>query len=636
MLLDRKTVGSKPTEEEKMSRKIFIFDTTLRDGEQSLHASLNVREKLEISRQLAKLNVDVIEAGNPISSPGDFEAVQAIAQEVRGPVICALARCVEADIEQAGQAVQNAEKAMIHVYIGASEIHMKGQLRKTAQEVLNMAARSVAQAKSLCEMVEFSPMDVARADLGYICRLVQAAIEAGATVINIPDTVGYAVPEEFGGVFRALRSRVPKISCGDVRLSVHCHDDLGMATANSLVAVRCGAGQVECTINGLGERAGNTALEEIVMAIKTRADYCLDVYTDIKTELLVPTSELVSRNTGVPVPFNKAIVGSNAFSHSSGVHQDGMLKERTTFEIMRPEDVGRVKSDIVLTARSGRHALQHRLQDLGYDIAGQELETVYERFLKVADAKKKVWDEDLHAIVEDERSTTPQVFSISYLKVSSESSETQFFSSSATVGLWTRPQPSDRKATLIRKKAHGDGPVDAIYKAIDKITGVAVELADYSLHGITKGKDAMGEVTVRVQVDDRTVVGRGASTNIIEASAKAYVDAINKLLEGQKPVFSPQMIAGSRTGLSLTGTYGVPRPPDGKILLVGVKAGWIAFFYGDAEALPETEEPYKTGGGWQYYIVPEGTVAVKFPQYQVEDHSGAHLYGPPEFHKTKD
>jgi 2-isopropylmalate synthase len=502
-----------------MSRKIFIFDTTLRDGEQSPGASLNAAEKMEIARQLARLNVDVMEAGNPISSLEDFESVSSIAQEIKGPVICALARCVEADVDRAGEAVRDAEKPMIHVYIGVSDIHMAGQLRKTPEEVMKMAVSSVQQAKSMCHEVEFSPMDAARADPGYLYEVVEATIQAGATVINIPDTVGYAVPEQFGQLIRDIQQNVSSIN--QVRLSVHCHDDLGMATSNSLNAVKAGATQIECTINGMGERAGNTPLEEVVMAIRTRSNY-LNAHTDIRTQELINASRLVSRLTGFPVPPNKAIVGSNAFAHSSGVHQDGILKERTTYEIMNPADVGLQASEIILTARSGRHALRHRLSELGHELSDEQLDRAYERFLRVADKKKDIFDEDLIAIVEDELPGVPQTFSLEYIQVSSGTR----FVPTATIGLRKGDQ-------VVQEAAYGDGPVDAAYKAIDKITGIKVELADYSLHAATKGKDAMGEVLVRIRDNGRTIIGRGASTDIIEASAKAYVNAINKMLHGK-------------------------------------------------------------------------------------------------------
>jgi 2-isopropylmalate synthase len=506
-------------EEMKMSKKIFIFDTTLRDGEQSPGASLNSAEKMEIARQLARLNVDIIEAGNPISSQEDFDSVSSIAKEVKGPTICALARCVEADIKRAGEAVKYAENPMIHVYIGVSGVHMAGQLRKTPKQVMEMAVSSVRLAKSMYNEVEFSPMDAARAEPEYLYDIIKATIDVGATVINIPDTVGYAVPEQFAKLISDIQKNVLNID--KVRLSVHCHDDLGMATANSLAAVKAGATQIECTINCMGERAGNTALEEVVMAIKTRGDY-FDAHTDIKTQEIIHTSRLVSRLTGFVIPPNKPIVGSNAFAHSSGVHQDGVLKERNTYEIMNPQDVGIQQSEIILTARSGRHALRHRLSELGYTLSDDQLNRAYERFLRVADKKKQIFDEDLEAIVEDELPNIPQIFSLEYIQIFSGTK----FVPTATVGL--------RKGDeVIQEAAYGDGPVDAAYRAIDKITGVKVELDDYSINAATRGKDAMGEVLVRIRSNGRTIIGRGASTDVIEASAKAYVNAINKMLYGK-------------------------------------------------------------------------------------------------------
>lgn len=503
-----------------MPRKIFIFDTTLRDGEQSPGASMNSGEKMEIARQLAKLNVDIIEAGFPISSQEDFESVQAIANEIRGPVICALARAVEADIVRAGEALKGAEKPMIHTFIGTSDIHIRGQLKKTREEVLNMAVSAVKLAKTFCKEVEFSAMDASRTDLGYLYEVIQAAIDAGATVINIPDTVGYAVPEQFGQLIRNIFSNVPNID--KVRVSVHCHDDLGMSTSNALSAVKAGATQIECAINGMGERAGNTPLEEVVMAIKTRADY-FDAYTDIKTQEIINTSRLVSRLTGFIVPPNKPIVGSNAFAHSSGIHQDGVLKERSTFEIMRPQDVGLTESEIILTPRSGRHALRHRLSELGYQVSDEELNKIYERFLSVADKKKQVYDEDLAVIVSEELQTAPQTFFLEKMQVVGGTEMP-----TAVVEL----RKGDK---TFRDLALGDGPFDAVCKAIDKITGISVELLDYHLNATTKGKDAMGEAVVRVSANGDIVIGRGASTDIIEASAKAYVNAINKLIHRKQP-----------------------------------------------------------------------------------------------------
>lgn len=512
-----------------MSRKIFIFDTTLRDGEQSPGASLNAAEKMEIARQLAKLNVDIMEAGIPIASPEDFEAVSSIAQEIKGPVICALARCVEDDIVRAWEAVQYAEKPMIHVYIGVSGVHMEGQLRKTPEEVMEMAVFSVRQAKSLCHEVEFSPMDAARADPGYLHQIVSAAIEAGVTVINIPDTVGYAVPEQFSQLIWKLNQNIwGDIAASKVRLSVHCHDDLGGATQNSLAATKVGATQIECCINGMGERAGNAPLEEVVAAIKTRGDY-FGAHTDIRTQEILKTSQLVSRLTGFPVPPNKAIVGDNAFKHSSGVHQDGVLKERTTFELMNPEDYGWTQSEIVLTASSGRHALRHQLSELGYELSDEQLNRTYERFLRVAGKKKKVFDEDLVVIVEDELPSTPQTFVLEHLE-----------STSKTGSVPTAKVRLRKGEEVIEEQASGDGPVDAACKAINAITGIQVELAEYSLHGTTGGTDAMGEVVVKITDNGRTIIGRGASTDIIEASAKAYLAAINKMLGSRRKSPEPE------------------------------------------------------------------------------------------------
>ena len=504
--------------EKKMPRKIFIFDTTLRDGEQSPGASLNSREKMEIARQLAKLNVDIIEAGFPISSHEDFESVRAIANEVKGPVICALARAVEADIKRAGEALKDTEKPMIHTFIGTSDIHIKGQLRKTREEVLKMAVLAVELAKSYCHEVEFSAMDASRTDPAYLFEVVQVAIESGATVINIPDTVGYAIPDQFSQLIRDIFINVTGVD--KIRLSVHCHDDLGLATSNAISAVKAGATQIECAMNAMGERAGNTALEEVVMTIKTRGDY-LDAFTDVKTQEIMNTSKLVSRLTGFVIPPNKPIVGSNAFAHSSGIHQDGVLKERTTFEIMMPQDVGLSESELILTARSGRHALRHRLSELGYEISDDQLGKIYETFLSVADKKKQVFDEDLIAIVGDELLAAPQTYSLEYMQVVGGTPTPV-----AVIGL--------RKGKeVFREVACGDGPLDAACKAIDKITGVTIELIDYSLNAATKGKDAIGTAMVRVRSNGRTVIGRGASTDIIEASAKAYINAINKILYGR-------------------------------------------------------------------------------------------------------
>jgi len=511
-----------------MARKVFIFDTTLRDGEQSPGASLQASEKMEIAKQLAQLNVDVIEAGFPASSPQNAESVEAIATEIHGPAICALARCIEWDIVRAAASLKPAierSKALLHVFIGVSDIHIKGQLKKTREQVLKMAVRSVRFAKLQCCNVEFSPMDATRADVVYLYDIVQAAIDAGATVINIPDTIGYAVPGEFAELIGNIQCKIPVLKPGGgVRLSVHCHDDLGLATSNTVAAVRAGATQIECAMNNMGERAGNTALEEAVMIIHERPDYFY-AYTDVKRSELVNTSKLVAHLMGFPVPRNKAIVGENAGKHSSGVHQDGYLKVKNTFELFDPASVGHKKENesIVLTSQSGRHALRHRLSELGHELSDEQLERAYGRFIKVADKKKEVFDEDLEAIVQDELPIIPAIFSLEYIQVGSGTN----FVPTATIGL-------KKGDEVILATAYGDGPVDAAFKAIDKITGVGVELSDYSLNAATKGKDAMGEALVRIKDNGRTILGRGASTDIIEASAKAYLNAINKKLHGSK------------------------------------------------------------------------------------------------------
>jgi 2-isopropylmalate synthase len=495
--------------------RVVIFDTTLRDAEQTPGSSLTVREKMEIAHQLARLRVDVIEAGFPASSNEDFEAVRRIAHEVEGPLICGLARVVPRDIERAGEALRGAPRPRIHTFVGTSDINLQGQLRKTRDEVLKMAVEAVQQASSYCADVEFSPMDATRTELGYLCEVVEATIAAGATTINIPDTVGYAVPEQMGELIRQLRERVANID--RAILSIHCHDDLGMAVANSLAALKQGARQAECTINGLGERAGNAALEELVMAIKVRGEY-FGLRCGVQTRELFPTSRLVSRLMRCVVPRNKAVIGANAFAHSSGIHQDGVLKQRATFEIMSPEDVGVESSQIVLTARSGRHALRHRLEQLGHKLSKEEIDKAYERFLEVADKKTEIYDEDLLAIVGDEIRDVPEKYHLEYLHTTSGTGTVP----SATVRLRFDDQ-------TVQESAWGDGPVDAAYRAIDKATGTAAKVEEYAIRAVTSGSQAMGEVTVQVSERGRTFTGRGASTDIIEASAKAYIDALNRL-----------------------------------------------------------------------------------------------------------
>ena len=498
------------------ANRVYIFDTTLRDAEQTPGASLTVREKLEVAHQLARLRVDIIEAGFPVSSNEDFEAVRRIGQEVAGPVICGLARAVPEDIDRAGAALQGAPRPRIHTFIGTSDIHLAGQLRKGREEVLKMAVAAVEQAKSHCADVEFSPMDAARTEPNYLNEVIAATIAAGATTINIPDTVGYAVPAEFGALIAQILAEVP--NSGDAIISVHCHDDLGMSVINTLSAIKNGARQAECTINGLGERAGNASLEEIVMALKTRQDY-FGFDTEVITEEIVPTSRLVSRLMGIAVQPNKAIVGANAFAHSSGIHQDGVLKQRDTFEIMEPKDVGLDDTEIVLTARSGRAALRHRLEVLGYELNKEELDKVYQDFVELADKKKEVFDEDLIEIVGDsDEATASAHYELQYLH--------------SVSGTGTVPSATVRMRigdATVQQSSWGDGPVDAAYKAIGLACGTEARLDDYAIRAITSGSQALGEVTVHLSDNGKKARGRGVSTDVIEASARAYVDALNRL-----------------------------------------------------------------------------------------------------------
>ncbi|MGQ9633207.1 MAG: 2-isopropylmalate synthase [Bryobacteraceae bacterium] len=507
-----------------MRNRLAIFDTTLRDGEQAAGTRLGRREKLTIARQLARLNVDVIEAGYPASSPEDFESVRLISQEVHGPVICALSRAVASDIEACGKALAKARRPRIHTGIGVSDIHILGKFRddkygKTLAEkklkLLKMAVSAVKLARNYTDDVEFYAEDSGRADPAYLFEMIEAAIDAGATVVNIPDTTGYTVPEQFGALIRSIRENVPNIS--KATISVHCHDDLGMAVANSLAGVINGARQVEGTINGIGERAGNAALEEIVMALHTRADY-FKLKTGIDAREFYRTSRMVADMLGMSVPPNKAVVGGNAFSHSSGIHVDGFLKERTTYEIMRPQDVGFPDSRVILTARTGRHGLKDRLEKLGFRLSKEELEATYQRFLEVADKKREVFDEDLVALVHDEMQVAAQKYHLEYLQVYSGTSAIP----TATVRLRVGDEVKQGAAV-------GDGPVDAVCKAIASVTGAEAELARYEIRAVTGGTEAIGEVTVQLDHRGRRVMGRGASTDVIEASAKAYLDGLNKL-----------------------------------------------------------------------------------------------------------
>jgi len=498
-----------------MSDRLYIFDTTLRDGEQSPGCSMNLEEKLRVAHALAALGVDIIEAGFPVASPGDFEAVHRIATEVRGPTIAGLARAHPKDIERAGEAIKPAEHARIHTFIATSPIHMQAKLRMSPDEVVEMAVAAVKQARSLAPEVEFSAEDAGRSEMDFLCRIVEATIAAGARVINIPDTVGYMTPNEFGGRIRELRERVP--NSDKAIFSVHCHNDLGLAVANSVAAVENGARQVECTINGLGERAGNAALEEVVMILRTRSDR-FSIETGIDTTKIVPTSKLVSQITGMPVQPNKAIVGANAFAHESGIHQDGMLKHQKTYEIMTPESVGWRTNRMVLGKHSGRAALKSRYAELGVALDGDALNAVFEQFKHLADKKKDIFDEDLMAILEHGDEVESERVKLVSLHAASGTGDTPV----AAVEL--EIEGKNHKAT-----AEGDGPVDAAFKAIKSLVEPNGKLLLYQVNAITAGTDAQGEVTVRLQDGDRIVNGQGKDTDIVVASAKALIDALNKL-----------------------------------------------------------------------------------------------------------
>jgi 2-isopropylmalate synthase len=497
---------------------LIIFDTTLRDGEQSPGASMTREEKVRIAKALERMRVDVIEAGFPVASPGDFEAVKAVAEAVGEATVCALARAVEKDIDRAAEAIKPAKRARIHTFIATSPIHMKEKLRMTPEQVLERAVWAVKHARRYTDDVEFSPEDAGRSELDFLCRVIEAVIAAGARTVNIPDTVGYNLPHQFGELIRQLRERVP--NSDKAIFSVHCHNDLGLAVANSLAAVLNGARQVECTINGLGERAGNAALEEIVMAVRTRQDL-FPCDTRIDTTQIVPISRLVSGITGFPVQPNKAIVGANAFAHESGIHQDGVIKKRETYEIMRAEDVGWTANRMVLGKHSGRNALRKRLAELGVEFESEEeLNRAFERFKDLADKKHEIFDEDLLALVdEDSVAQANETIRLIALRVCSQTGETPH----ATVTLSVH-------GVERRAEADGSGPVDAVYKAIDKIVASGSQLLLYSVSNITSGTDAQGEVAVRLDKGGRIVNGHGADTDIVIASAKAYVNALNKLL----------------------------------------------------------------------------------------------------------
>ncbi|HMO04429.1 MAG TPA: 2-isopropylmalate synthase [Kiritimatiellia bacterium] len=510
------------TQDEK--NRVVIFDTTLRDGEQSPGATMNLHEKLEVAKQLARLRVDIIEAGFPIASPGDYEAVRSISETVSGPVIAALARIKEKDIARAGDALKSAARRRIHTFSSGSDIHLESILRLSRAENITRSVEAIKVAKTYTDDIEYSAQDTTRSDRDYLVDLYTACAEAGATTLNIPDTVGYATPQEYHDLIAYL---VARVKVPGVIFSVHCHNDLGLAVANSLAAVQAGARQIECTINGIGERAGNCSLEEAVMAIKTRSD-ALKVWTGVNTREIMKSSRMISRMTGMIVQRNKAIVGANAFAHESGIHQDGMLKNRMTYEIMTPEDVGVSGTDLVLGKHSGRHALGVHLEKMGFKLTDEELNRVYNQFKELCDKKKVVYDDDLVAIVQDQSQEGPQVYVLDYLQV--------------TTGSGTLPTATIRlkkEDKVFEDAAIGDGPVDASCKVIDRITGINGELEDFSLQAVTAGEDALGEVSMRVRYGEAVVSAKGSSTDIVEASAKAYLNCLNRylfLMKSNQPV----------------------------------------------------------------------------------------------------
>jgi len=498
-----------------MTRTIRIFDTTLRDGEQSPGASMNLEEKVMIAKQLARLGVDIIEAGFAYSSPGDFEAVRQIAQQVEGPTICSLARARPEDIDRAWEALKGAPKARIHTFLSTSDIHLKHQFRMTRKEALKRAVEMVERARGYVKDVEFSPMDASRSDVAYLCEVIEAVIAAGAGTVNIPDTVGYATPQEFGQLIATIRKKVKNSK--KAVISVHCHNDLGVAVANSLAAIAAGAGQVECTVNGIGERAGNASMEEIVMGLRTRKDF-YKADTKIRTEEISKTSRLVSQITGMVVQPNKAIVGANAFAHTSGIHQDGLLKEKSTYEIMRPESIGLGQMQLVMGKLSGRHAFRKRLEDSGYTLTDEEVNQAFDRFKRLADQKKEIFEEDLEAILSEQIRRIPERYVLKTL-----------FAQSGTGQVPTATVELEIDGRAMKQTGTGDGPVDAAYRTIAAMTGTKSRLLQYIVKAITGGTDAQGEVSVRVEDAGKTSSGNGADTDIIVASAKAYLNALNKL-----------------------------------------------------------------------------------------------------------
>jgi 2-isopropylmalate synthase len=518
----------------------LVFDTTLRDGEQSPGASMNIAEKLKVAQALADLNVDIIEAGFPIASPGDFEAVRAVASQIEGPIIAGLARCNRKDIDRAWEALQHAPRARIHVFLATSAIHREHKLKMAKEEIVRRTREGVAQARDYCDDVEFSPEDASRTEPDFLTEVVEAAIEAGATTVNIPDTVGYSVPSHFTGLIEHLKSNVSNID--QAVISVHCHNDLGLAVANSLAALEAGARQVECTINGIGERAGNASLEELVMAMRTRADH-FDLHTAINTQELYPTSRLVSNITGLQVQRNKAIVGENAFAHEAGIHQHGMLQHHSTYEIMRPQDVGVDKSNLVLGKHSGRHAFRDRVESLGFSLDDVALQSVFEDFKRLADRKRAIYDADIEVLVQEHIEKIPEHWKIVGFQAVA-GTEVQHIASVEMRG------PS---GDLVKEAACGDGPVDAVFKAIQRATRVPARLQDYQVRSVTVGKDAQGEVNIEAGYDGRVYRGRAVSTDVITASAQAYVGLINRIVTevGEVPEAHSSVAAaaaGSRGG----------------------------------------------------------------------------------------
>ncbi|MCP4744972.1 MAG: 2-isopropylmalate synthase [Desulfobacteraceae bacterium] len=511
------------------SEKIIFFDTTLRDGEQSPGASMNKAEKLRLAVQLEKLGVDVLEAGFPAASQGDFEAVQQIANRLKNTEVAALARANKNDINRAWDAIKHAVKPRIHTFIATSDIHMKYKLNMSRDEVLSATIEAVRHAKSLTQSVEFSAEDGSRSEWDFLCKVFETAIAAGATTVNLPDTVGYAIPGEFAEMVRYVIKHTPNIN--QAILSVHCHNDLGLATANTIAAIHAGARQAEVTINGIGERAGNTSLEEVVMTVHTRSNY-LPYTCQVKTEHLYPTSRLVSMITGIMVQPNKAIVGANAFAHEAGIHQDGMLKNPMTYEIMRPETIGLAKNQLVLGKHSGRHALREHLKKIGYDLSSEELNVVFEKFKNLADKKKHVMDEDLEAIVTEGVLRTTDIFELDYLHVSAGTTVMPM----ASVQLTINKRP-------VKGADYGNGPIDACFNAISKLTNTESELLRFSISALTGGTDAQGEVTVRLKENGLIALGRGSDPDIITASARAFINGLNRLeYLKANPVETPQEI----------------------------------------------------------------------------------------------